>query len=182
MVEANIGRNEANFFITRSATLTTTFENGLVKKKLSVFLRNKANPALGTPAKYKAYFRVLAPQGADFGGVMITSVGKYKRLVPEIKQLKGRKEAGVLVEIGPGQSKSITFLWEIKFTADFGQTGEYLFSWRKQAGTGPDPIVMEFSFPQGIKIQANPDFSLTQGVYVGYNNLLSRDFVSRIYW
>ena len=182
MVEANIGRNEANYFITRSATLTTTFENGLVKKKLSVFLKNKANPALGTPAKYKTYFRVMVPQEADFGEVMVTSAGKYKRLAPEIKQLKGRKEAGVLVEIGPGQSKSITFLWEMKFSASFSQPGEYLFFWRKQAGTDRDPIVMEFGFPQGIRVQASPNFSLTQGAYVGYNSLLSRDFVSRIYW
>ena len=182
MVEANVGVNKANYFIERNANLSVRFEDGLVKKQLTIFLKNKANPALGAPGRYKTYLRILAPQAARFQDIEIISAGNRDILIPEINEISGRKEAGVVVEVGPGQTKSVTFSWENRFSPDFNLSGEYRLFWRKQAGTDTDPIIVKYFFPEGISVAGSPSFSLTQEAVVGYNTNLARDFTSRVFW
>lgn len=182
MVEANVGVNKANYFIERNADLSVKFEDGLIKKQLTVFLKNKANPALGASGRYKTYLRILAPQAARFQEIEVISAGNRGRLVPEIDEISGRKEAGTVIEVGPGQTKSITFFWENGFGPDFSLPGEYRLFWRKQAGTNSDPIVVKYFFPRGVGVVGSPNFTLTQEGTVGYNTNLARDFTSRVFW
>lgn len=182
VVEANVGVNKANNFIRRSAVLETVFEKDAVKKNLKIVYANNAEDAPGKKNMYKVYIRVLAPQNVSFGPTEVSGGGDFEVIEPEVSQVRGHKEAGVLVEVLPKKAKSVTFYWEEKLDLAFNTEGEVRFYWRKQPGTLNDDIIVRFSFPRKFKIFAEPPFSLTEEESFGYNAKLSRDFISRIYW
>lgn len=173
IIDANVGVNKVNYFLDRQASLTITLEEGMSKRRLTVLLNNRANPALGDEMKYKSYLRVLVPQESFFSSVEIFDSTNREFVIPETRERRGRKEAGVLVEVPPGHSKSITFTWQEESDLSFNEPGEYRLYWRKQAGTMADPISIKFVLP---------DPSLTIGGQLEYNTTLARDFSSRIFW
>lgn len=182
IVEANVGVNKANHFVERDASFIAQVENDLVKRTLTIALRNNANEGLGTSGRYKVYLRVFAPQESDFLPTEIIFGESQEFEDPETALVRGRKEAGVLVEITPGQKKSVVFRWESPADLDFSQRGEYRLIWRKQAGLDSPKISSELILPEGIEYVFEPPYSLTpQGTY-SYNTDLTRDFSSRIFW
>ena len=182
IVDANIGVNKANYSVERQASLAVILEEGSIKRHLTVFLDNEANPALGSDARYKSYLRVLAPQDSLFSDIEIFDSTGKEFVAPEIEEIRARKEAGVLIEVGPGQSKSVTFVWEESSELSFNEAGEYRLYWRKQAGTIADPISLKFVLPEQLQSTISPTFSLTAEGDLGYNTNLARDFSSRIFW
>jgi hypothetical protein len=182
IVEANVGGNKTNYFIERSAAFSVSLEEGLIKRRLLVFLKNTAPESQAGQDNYKVYIRLLTPQGSGFGPVEIISQDAKKQVTPQVYGVGKRKEAGVLVEVAPRQTVGVLFTWEGSSNLDFNEKGEYRLHWRKQAGTGSDPVRVEFLFPQRVTASGTPAFSLIKEGSLGYNTTLSRDFVSRIYW
>lgn len=183
VVEANVGVNKANHFIKRAFSLSVDVnESGLVERALTILLKDNASPALGLSGRYKVYVRVLVPEEAEFQQVRVISAGVSEFIEPEITQVRGRKEAGVLVELSPGQTKSLSFSWQTTADIDFSSPGEYRFYWRKQPGTVADKAAARFNFPDIILPASLPEFSLTDEEGFLYNLDLARDFSSRIFW
>lgn len=182
MVEANVGVNKANYFLKRNAFLQVSLTSNSIKRFLTLRLENGANPALGEAGRYKTYVRVMVPKTSEVNSVELLSSSQRETLTPEIEEIRGRKEAGVLVEVLPGEEKEIVFSWEEQTQLDFSQNGEYRLYWRKQAGTDSDPISINYSLPQGVAPTFSPSFSLTQEGGYGYNTYLTRDLFSRIIW
>ena len=171
LVDANVGVNKANYFLDREAYLVVYMDSERLKRILTVTLKNSANPALGDSARYKTFFRVMLPQTSSVNDVQLVSGSSKEAVAAMLDETQGRKEAGILVEIGPGQSKEIIFSWEEEIGLDFTKEGEYRLYIRKQAGTVGDKVGVSVFSP-----------TLTQDGGYGYNTLLTRDFFSRIYW
>ncbi|MEK7112193.1 MAG: DUF4012 domain-containing protein [Patescibacteria group bacterium] len=171
LVDANVGVNKANYFLDRKAYLAVYMDSERLKRILTVTLKNSANPALGDSGRYKTFLRVMLPQTAAVNDVQQVSGSSKEATAPILDETQGRKEAGILVEIGPGQSKEITFSWEEEIGLDFTKEGEYRLYIRKQAGTIGDKVEVSVFSP-----------TLTQDGGYSYNTLLTRDFFSRIYW
>ena len=185
LVEANVGVNKANYFIERKMHLSVEIDPTAISRKLDVTILNNANPGLGEGGRYKGYFRVMAPAYSEFGSVLVSEGSSPERITPEVSVVGGRKEAGVLVEITPGASKTISFSWTSKhdFSGEKGEEIEqYRLFWRKQAGTKADEVSVGIINPSKSPTSVYPEFVLTEAGGVGYNTLLSRDFVSRIFW
>jgi len=182
IVDANVGVNKANYFIKRSSTLNVTMNEGEIRKELTILIENSASPALGDNAIYKSYLRVLAPQKAYFSDIKIFDLTEKEFVAPEAREVRGRKEAGVYVEVRPGQSKNITFTWKEKVDLSFETSGEYRLYWRKQAGTISDQISANFILPSTIASYGQEDLSLTDEGILVYNTNLARDYSSRIFW
>lgn len=182
IVEANVGVNKANYFVERRASLKVNVTASKTENELTIDLKNNGNPSLGLSARYKDYLRVDVPQSADFSSIDILGANTRDTRGPEINEVRGIKEAGVLVEVAAGQEKQIVFKWTNDHDLSFSQNGEYRFLWRKQAGTVSDPISFEITFPQGVNISSQTPLALTQGNTYRYNTNLSRDFSSRIFW
>ncbi|MEJ2441335.1 MAG: DUF4012 domain-containing protein [Patescibacteria group bacterium] len=182
VIDANLGVNKANYYVERESSLSIEIGKQSVKKTLTVLIKNEANLGLGNDAKYGSYLRVLAPGSAVFSDVEVADSTEREFMTPEINELRGRKEAGVFVEVRPGQTKSLTFSWEENMSISFNETGEYRLFWRKQAGTIADEINVQFSLPEGVKTYSIAPYSLTQEGALGYNTNLARDFSSRIFW
>lgn len=182
VVEANVGVNKANYFLERELSFSGYLSGQDLKRFLTVRLRNSANPALGDAGKYKTYLRLMLPIGVSINDALVTSGGFDEAQTPAVEEKSGRKEAGILVEIGPGQTKEVTFSWQEEVGLDFEKEGEYRLYVRKQAGTLQDKIAVTLYLPQGTKIVSQPLSSLTQEGGYGYNTVLTRDLFSRISW
>ena len=181
LVEANIGVNKANYFIKRSFSLDVEAGEGVLRRSLLVKYDNSANPALGSPGRYRAYLRLALPLDAEINSTEVLAPDAVAT-TPETQDVGGRREAGVLVEIAPGQSKSIKFSWQSPTLLDYSKEGEYRLFWRKQAGTDSDPLKLTFTPPSGVDILSAPKFSLTQAGSFVYNTTLARDLFSRVSW
>ncbi|RLC32775.1 hypothetical protein DRH13_01110 [Candidatus Woesebacteria bacterium] len=182
IVDANVGVNKANYFINRSATLNVTMSEEEISKELTVLIENSASPALGNDATYKSYLRVLVPQKAFISDIEVNDTTEKKFVAPEVTEVRGRKEAGIYVEVKSGHSKSVTFSWREKTNLSFESPGEYRLYWRKQAGTISDQISANFILPSAVIASGQEYLSLTNEGVLVYNTNLARDYSSRIFW
>jgi len=119
LIEANVGVNKANYFITRDQKLVVDIDGDRITRELTINFRNSANPGLGLPAQYKSYVRVLVPQDSEVEGDF------------EISEGKGIKEIGFFMEVTAGQEGQVKVSWSSKA----GNKENYGLYIRKQAGT-----------------------------------------------
>ncbi len=179
-VEANMGVNKANYFVSRETSLDVNISPSEIDRKLILSFKNTANPALGLAGKYKVYLRLMIPSDAELIDLNNIVGENRSRLNPEIVELKGRKEVGVLVEVLGGQTESVEFVWRTMLpnSSNLNSYGLYI---RKQAGIGDNPTSISIN-SNGTVLTTNPKFSLTQGGVYTYNTGLERDFFSHISW
>ena len=161
VVEANVGVNKANYFIKRSVNLDVSISAGQIKRTMTINLKNNSNPALGASGKYKVYVRALTNVNSKVLGISVVMGDTVQTVNPEISELKGWQEIGVLMEVLSGQSKSVVFSWvdNTPFKDDYSLYGLYV---RKQAGVD--------SYP----------FTLTVNGHRVYNGQMSQDYFNRL--
>ncbi len=180
VVEANVGDNKTNYFIQRNINLDVTLGASEINHKLTLSLKNPANPALGPSGRYKAYVRILVPDDASTVSVISYNAGVQETLSPELTEVRGHIEIGVLVDLLAGGDKNIEFSWTSgsEETTHLANYGLYI---RKQAGTDSDPINIII---EGGGTQSNPDprFALTREGSYSYNTTLARDLFLRLAW
>lgn len=173
MVEANVGVNKANYFVTRAITVNTKLSVDTVSKTVTLALQNSADAVLGAGARYKTYLRLLVPTGTEASAVEVIEEGRSSFVTPETFDIKGRRELGILVEVYPGTKTSVVFRLQNKASLDFENPGEYNIAVRKQAGTDSDPLNVTISPPLTL---------LTNSPSSSYNTTLVRDFTARLGW
>lgn len=180
LVEANLGVNKVNYFIQRNIGLDVTIGASGIDHKLTVTLKNNANPALGPSGRYINYLRIMIPSDASISSLVGYNGGVQENLTPELTDAKGRKEVGVLVELLAGNTKNIELSWTSGSVgvAPFTNYGLYV---RKQAGTDADPIKLSFR-GTGIGVKPDPRLTLTRGGSYGYNTTLAQDLFFRLSW
>ena len=163
--EANLGVNKANYFIQREMSLENIINETSIKRILTLKLKNTATADLEQKGVYKTYIRLLTPQEQDY----VSAQG----LEIELNKTKGRWESGVLIEILPGQSKEIKFVWQQPHHLNLNSpdTRYYLY-WQKQAGTGADPI--------SVSLKADIS-TLTKTGERLYNTTLAQDFLAQLF-
>jgi len=180
VVEANVGDNKANYFIQRNINLDLTVTPSEIDRTLTLNLKNTANPALGPSGKYKNYVRIIIPSDATLISVKSITGNTQEILSPDITDVRGHKEVGVLVEVLGGDSKSVEFSWTSNI-AGSSPLASYGLYFRKQAGTDADPIGISIN-DHGVEFNADPRFALTKGGTYLYNTTLVRDLFSRFSW
>jgi len=172
LTEANVGVNKANYFIQRKIDIVSEVGSKNIRNTMTVAFKNTASVALGISGKYKNYVRLVMPSGSKTLKVEVAGIGGLRELDPEIVEVSGRVEAGVLIEVLPNETKTLTFKWDSPTSLDFSKRGELNFHLRKQAGTGDDPVTTRIIMPRGVDFSGN----------TYYNTILARDLVSRISW
>jgi hypothetical protein len=137
---------------------------------------------LGNEGIYENYIRVFVPQSSTFSSVVLAGPNSEEKYTPDEEEIRGRKEAGVFVEIGASQKRSIVYTWETPVTLSFSESGQYSLVWRKQAGTVSDSVQVLISGDKMPPAVSLPQASLTEGGTYGYNTKLAEDFAPRIFW
>ncbi len=178
LVEANVGMNKVNYFIQRNINLYVTVGADEISHRLTLNLKNTANPALGPSSRYKNYLRILIPSDATLTSLVSYNGNTQEDLTPELTDAKGHKEVGVLVELLAGSTKNIEFSWTSGpgETLSFANYGLYI---RKQAGTDADPINININ-GMSPRPNSDPRLILTREGTYSYNTTLARDLFLRL--
>jgi hypothetical protein len=171
LTEANFGVNKANFFIARDVDLVVNLDQVAITRRLTLNLKNSANPALGQSGTYGVYIRAFIPRGSIPIGVKVITGETEESLPADVVDAHGRQEMGSFVQVYGGQSKKIEFSWATKIEPDFGSSSYGLYI-RKQAGVSDDPW--------RVTIDSENPALTKQGVYT-YNTVLAKDFFLRLH-
>jgi hypothetical protein len=162
--------------IAREAQLSIFFQEGIIKRELSFYLKNNNDSA------YDTYLRLFANNDVGFSLVRLMSAERDEFLDSDILSAKELKEAGVYYKVDPGQTLCVVFSWEGPFKDNFDQKREYSLFWRKQSGVSEYPVEVTVYFPEELELSEITDFTLTdEGVFI-YNTSLDRDIKPSIFW
>ncbi len=170
-LEANVGVNKANFFITRSHDLKTSFDQtGKINHVFTLDMKNEAPDAVFPGGLYRNYLQVLLPKGA-----IVDKITNNGTLVDDFDQQEDTlKTVGFLVEIAPHDSAEIKVYYHL---VQILQKGKDLYQLvvEKQIGLPTDDLTLHFSLPANLSI-INQNFTpLVKNGDIIYNTYLGSD-------
>ncbi len=172
LVEANVGVDKVNYFVSRAVTFNSFVTGKSVENTMTVELKNNAPQALGVSGRYKNYVRVITNAGSKVKQVGVIEAGGTKTVTAETQTVFGRYEMGTLVDIAPGAKKMVRFTWTTPVNLNFAANGNIIYLVRKQAGTGADPITLKINPPSGVDFLGK----------TSYNTNLDKDILTSISW
>lgn len=173
LIDANLGINKANYFVSRSQEVKLQVNKDFINHEVIVDYNNSASNSIGAPGLYKSYTRLLIPVEASIVSVKVNDLGgEYRDLEYDLEEINSRKEIGFLLEIFPSTSKKIKINWILPNTK-LKEGGEYRLLVRKQAGTDGDRLKINVS---GVGL------SLTGKALPVYNTTLAKDFSARLFF
>lgn len=176
IIEANVGVNKSNYFIKRKIETNVKIASEKIERKLNLTVQNTATQSLGPSGIYKSYIRLLVPENAENIKVKSKFGQNTQFLEPDIINSKGRKEAGVFIEILAGETKDIEYSWESRIDSNI-QT--YNLFVRKQSGIESIPMSIVVDTPQKGIISPISGFTLTGDSNYLYNTALTRDLSAK---
>ena len=196
-VEANVGVNKVNYFITRSLDRhIDVHPDGTRTEEATIAIRNGSG-SQDKNLPYHVYLRFVLPPGLSFGSTAIDGVPVPIRkigtpaVVPYSENstvASGLFAVGVALEVPPGIQKHVTVSYTIDKPLSFGIGGAVfdIFT-QKQAGITGENVHTIITYPTnwaaGIEDQrtlpAPSDFIAKPG-QLEYNTNLTRDDLTRI--
>lgn len=159
VVEANMGKNKANFYLKKEININTQVNiDGEVRNRLKINYQN-SSPSEEYPAgTYKNRARVYLPDGSK---LIKASLGEAD-LTSETKPFKdyGRSGFSWLINIPPQVNTSFIIEYNLpdKITNKEGKT-QYLLNIIKQAGTDNDSLTWQMSVPGSYKTDGETNIS-----------------------
>ncbi|MBI3955734.1 DUF4012 domain-containing protein [Candidatus Gottesmanbacteria bacterium] len=169
LVEANLGVNKVNAFISRSIKARVDIdEDGAIDGTIAVVYRNTStdDASLGSGGTYLAYLRVLVPAdalivSATMDGVEIpgkaTSLSAITTPYRDADEIIGGSAAvaalAFTVPPGRGRSVMITYHQGIPMTFTDGQAA-FVYTMRKQPGIVDTPMDIAIGYPAGWSTDA----------------------------
>ncbi len=179
-VEANLGVNKSNYFISRKINFSVVLDSQKITRDLDIKLQNLANLSLGPSGQYKVYLRIIIPKDATPTEMAVIEGQNVETLTPDIDTKEDRQEVGGYVEINPGEVKDIKVGWETPVSENQSIKTYGLFI-RKQAGVGADAVSIKIKPPTPATFSL-PPFTLTKDGGSTYNTTLGKDFFARLSW
>ena len=171
-VDANLGVNKANFFITRLINLKIFLENeNTLKHYLSIQFKNESPSEVFPGGNYKNYFQLYLPKNTT-----IKSITKDGTLVEDYSQkISGEFNIiGFLVEVKVKKTVEIKVNYDVEAKLFKGRNILQLI-FQKQIGSSNSDLVLKFNLDKDIE-PINQNFSpLVKDNQIVYNTNLSGD-------
>ncbi|OGG24059.1 hypothetical protein A3A79_02585 [Candidatus Gottesmanbacteria bacterium RIFCSPLOWO2_01_FULL_43_11b] len=172
-VEANLGVNKANYFVTRQISRGVSIaSNGVVSEKVTVSFENKSS---GKPEDsggiYRLYIRNMVPDKSEIEDVLFNGVPV------EFDQASG--VVGVAVDIMPGSTGQLAISYKPGLNLQF-QDGkaDYEMFFQKQPGISDVSMVVTLEYPPFWEIKGEQEF-LAKGGHLEYNTTVTQDSLLR---
>jgi hypothetical protein len=151
IVEANLGVNKANYFLTREIEKEVFLNEKEISTKVTINYENES-PNEDFPAgKYKNYLRVYLPPEVNLEKLSIDD----QEIGTEEIDKEGTEDLtvfGIFLEVPTSSKKKISF----EFSLLAGDFENYQLLVQKQAGTEVDPFLLKISYPREWQtIEAN---------------------------
>lgn len=153
VVEANLGVNKANYFVSREIEKEVAFTpNGDISTRLTINYKNESSNEEFPVGRYKNYLRVYLPPKTTLTKVLIDD-GEVKEEETDKEETEGGTVYGIFLEVAVLSKKKISF----EFRLPGGESWEtYQLLVQKQAGTLADPLTLKISYPQNWQpVEAN---------------------------
>lgn len=182
VVEANLGANKSNYFLTRRYKLNTSFgKEGQINHKLKIDYKNTSPSEVFPAGKYKNRMRIYLPLGTKISKALWGETDITAQLVTFSDY--GRTGYSVLLELMPKEQKSLMIDYNLQAPLNFKDNYvSYRLDILKQPGTGADPFDFTLTYPINFSIESNPEKSVTseQEVNIGTELLTDRSFLFKI--
>jgi len=174
-IDANLGINKANFFVSRLITLKTNFNDyGQINHSLSVVFKNESQSDVFPGGSYKNYFQVYIPQNTT-----IQSITKNGVLVDQ-KEIDNQfgddwfRVIGIFFEVKPKSSTEIKINYQLTNRFKNGQ-GTYQLVVQKQIGSANNDFVSEIYLTKKYSLISQNFIPLVKDNQILYNTYLSTD-------
>lgn len=172
VVDANLGVNKANFFISRLIAIKVKIEkDGVINNILSVSYKNDSPGEVFPGGTYKNYFQVYLPQD-----ITVREITKNGTLVKRY-ETRATDHFTILAfyfEIPPQKTAHIKILYRLAQTIQKG-TQKYQLVIQKQIGAINNDVHFELQTPNAISIISKNFPALAKERRLVYNTTLSSD-------
>lgn len=188
IVDANLGVNKANFFVTREAASDIVIdENGDISHTLTLNIRNAASSSEASDWSYVSYIRFLVPYDAQVQTVLLDGGEVPKRngetTPPPApywvwEQRDGFGSIDVVWKTPPGANRQLTLTWVRPSILPSVPRVAYQFTIRKQPGVAPFPwrTVIEHPVSWGVVRESG----IAKAGAFEYTTDLAKDSVMRV--
>lgn len=156
----------------KSVSINVRFEEGVVKREVSVRLTNTSE------ANSEINLGLFVPLESSFSDIEISN---SSTVLPTIRSLGEQKECALQVSIRPNEVIVIKFLYETPSSLSFEETGEYNLFLSKQIFSEDIPYSIYFNLPFRFKDKIRLN-NLTDEDKLIYNTLLSKDELAHFSW
>lgn len=190
-IEANLGVNKANGYITRQVSHQISFSGTSIDHTLQLSYTNSSTTEDKLQGTYKNYLRIYVPPSAEFRqAALITEASSTQS--PEIQLIEqydqtsehGYQVIGLLAPIPPRTTATVKLTYRLPLgdTTEVSQL-KYNFRLFKQPGTAADPYNLQILASDHVQLQLFQDTSaksattssLTGQTHFTYNTNLSTD-------
>ncbi|KXK09816.1 MAG: hypothetical protein UZ22_OP11002000980 [Microgenomates bacterium OLB23] len=171
-VDANLGVNKANYFVSKFVHLTSRFQkDGGVSNQLTVSFTNSSAANIFPGGRYINYFQLYLPHNA-----LIESIDIDGAVVDEFDETQSGffKIIGTPIEVDPQKSSSVNVAYSLNTKAQTG-ANTYQVVIQKQIGAFNSDFSFEIHFPNNMTVTDQNFKSLAKNNVVGYNSSLSTD-------
>lgn len=194
VVEANLGVNKANYFVTRRLARSVKIEqDGGVRESVTVSFANASEGQVAvSEGVYRSYVRFVIPLDATIEEVRLNgsaipfrdTKSKNPPAMPYAEYSDKPGILGVALEIPPGGNAQLSVEYRPTAKLQFTQEGAtYELFVQKQAGLSDTPADIAIEFPvfweaNMVNTQEGEQFLAKEG-RLEYNTTLSKDVVIR---
>lgn len=188
IVDANLGVNKANFFVTREAASNIVIgEHGDISHSFTLTIRNAATSTQASDWAYVSYIRFLIPKDAKVQTVLLDGGAVPKRLDETTpppapywvwEQYNGFGSIDVVWKTPPAARRQLTLTWVRPSILPSSPRVAYQFTIRKQAGVTPFPwrTVVEHPVSWGVVRESG----IAKAGAFEYTTDLAKDMVVRV--
>ncbi|HSX18973.1 MAG TPA: DUF4012 domain-containing protein [Candidatus Saccharimonadales bacterium] len=156
LVEANVGANKVNRFLSRKVAYEMTVgKDADLVGKLTITYTNNSQADTWPGGKYVNYLRVYVPFAA---GLFAYQNGDQSDLkLVEVTNQGSLTQLATYVEVPIKSTKVVTFTYRIPKNIKLETNPTYSVYFQKQAGTEKDPLEFKFNLPAYLTVKnVNP--------------------------
>ncbi|OGK30340.1 hypothetical protein A3D08_03710 [Candidatus Roizmanbacteria bacterium RIFCSPHIGHO2_02_FULL_43_11] len=173
-VEANLGVNKANFFVSKLMKLQTIIQPDMVvKNNLSISFTNNSSPGVFPGGTYTNYFQVYLPVDASIENVELDgqSISDYEESKNGVFKIVATR-----LDIPPQQTSIITISYHLAKRVKPGYN-TYQIVLQKQIGSFNSDFSFEMQYPSNISVTSKNFQSIAKNQTLLYNSNLSTNKV-----
>lgn len=189
VVEANLGVNKSNFFVTREGLSQITIDNeGNVSHAETLKVKNTAPASVDGSGAYQVYMRWLVPVGAQVQEVRVDGVSVPVRDMsskvppPAPYWYTETENAYEVIHIpfivSPRATRQVSITWQRPHVLLFDTSIQYQFALHKQSGVPETPWHVIVRYPDNWS--SSGEGGIAKGSLLEYNTTLTNDEQFRI--
>lgn len=189
IIEANLGVNKTNFFVTREALSQITIDpDGTLEHALTVKMVNNAPVLADGSGSYQLYMRLLLPLAAEVREVSLDGSLVPARIIsnpipppaPYWYEEFGAsyKVVHIPITVRPRQTRHISLSWKLYGAVAFDTTSMYQLTLRKQSGISEMPWHVIIRYPDAWS--SSGEGGIAKGSALEYNTTLAKDAKFRV--